>query len=286
MTMEKFRYFDAHTHAHFPVYGDEGETIIRRAEDVGVGLITVGTSKSTSADAVLFAEKHEHVWVAIGLYPGHTVPSSRDEDEYGISEKNDIIPAESFDFDFFKKLAESKKVVAVGECGLDLLYADTEEKMEIQKKEFVKQIKFAEEIGKPLMIHCRDLYKELVEILVANSRLPIAHPPVIHSFRGTTEEANMFLKLGCYFTFGGVITFPPKKNGILYADVIKEIPIDRLLSETDAPWVAPVPYRGKRNEPAYVVEVVKKLAEIKNILEETMRERILENTHRAFRIKF
>lgn len=281
----KIKYFDAHTHAHFPVYGDDENLIVERAGDAGVGFITVGTSKSTSADAVLFAEKHEYVWAAIGLYPGHTVESSRDEDEYGASEKKDTISAESFDYDFFKKLAESKKVVAIGECGLDLLYGETEEKMETQKNEFIKQIKFAHEIGRPLMIHCRDLYKELAELLITNNQLPITHPPIIHSFRGTVEEAKIFLELGCYFTFGGVITFPPKKSGVVYADVINEIPMNHLLSETDAPWVAPVPYRGKRNEPAYVGEVVKKLAEIKNVSLETMRIQLLENTRNAFGIE-
>ncbi|MEW6616910.1 MAG: TatD family hydrolase [Patescibacteria group bacterium] len=278
----EIKYFDAHTHAHFPVYGDDVNLMVKRAADAGVGFITVGTSKSTSADAVSFAEKHEHVWACIGLYPGHTVDSSRDEDEYGISEKKDIIPAEPFDHDFFKTLAESKKVVAVGECGLDLLYGETEEKMETQKNEFIKQIKFSNEIEKPLMIHCRDLYKELAQLLKIHGT---KKSPIIHSFRGTVEEAKIFLELGCYFTFGGVITFPPKKNGILYAEVINEIPIDHLLSETDAPWVAPVPYRGKRNESAYVVEVVKKLAEIKNVSEEAMREQILENTKSTFEIK-
>lgn len=282
----EIKYFDAHTHAHFPVYGGDENLIVKHAMDAGVGLITVGTSKSTSADAVSFAEKYENAWACIGLYPGHTVESSRDEDEYGVSEKKDMIPAEPFDYDFFKKLTESKKVVAVGECGLDLLYGETKEKMEVQRNEFIKQIKFADEIEKPLMIHCRDLYKELAGLLATHYQLPITHPPIIHSFRGTIEEAKIFLELGCYFTFGGVITFPPKKNVVTYADVIKEIPIDHLLSETDAPWVAPVPYRGKRNEPAYVVEVVKKLAEIKNVSLETMREQILENTKNAFGIEF
>ena len=282
----EIKYFDSHTHAHFPVYGDDGNLIVEHAASAGVGFVTVGTSKSTSADAVSFAEKYENVWACIGLYPGHAVESSRDEDEYGILEKKDMMPAEPFDYDFFKTLAESKKVVAVGECGLDLSYGETEEKIEAQRNEFIKQIKFANEIEKPLMIHCRDLYKELAELLITHYQLPITHPPIIHSFRGTIEEAKIFLDLGCYFTFGGVITFPPKKNGIIYADVINEIPIEYLLSETDAPWVAPVPYRGKRNEPAYVAEVVKKLAEIKNVSEEAMREQILKNTKSAFGIEF
>jgi TatD DNase family protein len=278
----EFKYFDAHTHAHLPAYGDEKEVIVKRAADANVGMITVGTSKKTSEEAVLFAEKYKNVWAVIGLYPGHTVESLRDEDEYEISESGDVIPAELFDYDFFKKLAESKKVVGVGECGLDLSYGETEEKLEVQKKEFIKQIQFANEIELPLVIHCRDLYKDIAKLFEAHGT---KKNPIIHSFRGTVKEAKMFLDLGCYFTFGGVITFPPKKNGIVYADVIKEIPIEKILSETDAPWVAPMPYRGRRNEPAYVIEIVKKLAEIKNVSEEIMRTQILENTKAAFEIE-
>ncbi len=278
----EFRYFDAHTHAHFPAYGKEKEDIIRRAAEAGVGMITVGTSKLTSAEAVAFAEAYDRVWAAIGLHPGHAVESDRDEDEFGASDDAKKIPAESFDCDFFKKLAESEKVVAVGECGLDALYADTEEKKEAQRREFVAQIRFANDINRPLVIHCRDLYEDVAKLFEMHKP---KKSPIIHSFRGTVAEAKRFLEFGCYFTFGGVITFPPKKNGIDYAEVIREIPDEKLLSETDAPWVAPVPYRGKRNEPAYVVEVVKKLAEIKDASLETMREQILKNTGQAFGLR-
>lgn len=279
----ELKYFDAHTHAHFPVYSGEREAMLERARNAGVGMITVGTSRKTSAEAVALAEEYDFMWAAIGLYPGHTVESDRDENEYGVSNDKKKISAEFFDYDFFKTLAESAKVVAVGECGLDILYADTEMKMETQKGEFVTQIRFANDINRPLMIHCRDLYGDVVKLFETHNP---KRNPIIHSFRGTVAEAKRFLDYGCYFTFGGVITFRPKKDGIDYADVVRSIPIDHLLSETDAPWVAPVPYRGKRNEPAYVVEVVKKLAEIKNVSEEVMREQILENTKKAFEIKF
>ncbi len=277
----EFRYFDAHTHAHFPVYGDEKDAMIRRAADGGVGMITVGTRKDTSLAAVTLAEQYEHVWAAIGLYPGHTVASFHDEDELGVAGQNETEGPESFDYDFFKKLAESEKVVAVGECGLDYPYCRNEEEKEIQKVEFIKQIEFADEIKRPLMIHCRDAYGDVADIFKARGT---ARSHVMHSFRGTIEEARRFVEMGFYFTFGGVITFRPKKDGVNYTDVIRSIPTDRLLSETDAPWVAPVPHRGKRNEPAYVVEVVKKFAEIKDLPPEIIREQILENTRRAFSI--
>lgn len=278
----EFRYFDAHTHAHFPVYGDEKDAVVRRAADERIGMITVGTRKDTSVAAVRCADQYENVWAAIGLYPGHTVESFHDEDELGGAGENKMEGPELFDYDFFKKLAENKKVVAIGECGLDYPYCENEEQKEIQKIEFIRQIEFADEIKKPLMIHCRDAYHDVVDIFRERGT---SRNHVMHSFRGTVEEAARFIELGFYFTFGGVITFRQKKDGINYAEVIKTIPTDRLLSETDAPWVAPVPYRGKRNEPAYVVEVVKKIAEIKDVPLEIMREQILENTKNAFGIQ-
>lgn len=277
----EFKYFDAHTHAHFPAYGDEADLIVRRARESRVGLVTVGTSFSTSSKAVLFAEKYDNVWAAIGLYPGHTVESTIDEDEYDGVSDDKMAPAEDFNYDSFLELAKSKKVVAVGECGLDVLYGETEEKIEKQKKEFIKQIEFANKIEKPLMIHCRGMYMEVVKLL---DFYKTKKNPIIHSFRGTIEEANALVALGCYFTFGGVITFPPRKDGVVYSEVIKKIPNNKILSETDAPWVAPVPYRGKRNEPAYVIEIVKKIAEIKNTTFEETSVQILENTKKVFGI--
>lgn len=286
------RYFDAHTHAHFPAYGDEGSGVVARALDAGVGMITVGTRKDTSEEAVRFAEKYENVWASIGLHPGHTIESFHNEDELGVPTENGFAPGESFDSDFFRKLSESERVVVVGECGLDYFHmTEDAEKREIQKErqkeEFVKQIQFAHDIQKPLMIHCRDAYSDLTELLVANYKLLRANQPgIIHFFSGNTDEAKKLLDMGFYFTFGGTITFPAKKNGTDYATIVKMMPMEKILSETDAPWVAPVPYRGKRNEPAYVVEVVKKLAEIKDVPPEVMREQILENVKKAFGLVF
>ncbi len=287
----ELRYFDSHTHAHFPAYGTEQDAVAARAAAIGVGMITVGTRKDTSAAAVAFAERHKNVWAAVGVHPGHAIESFHDEDELGVpTEPNRKALGESFDRSFFTELAKSKKVVAVGECGLDYFrLAEDEEKREAQKRkqreEFIAQLHFARDIGKPLMIHCRDAYRDLAEILAENRMEHTEHPGIIHFFSGSEEEAKPFLDMGFYFTFGGAITFPQKKGGADYASLIKVMPVERILSETDAPWVAPVPYRGTRNEAAYVVEVVKKIAEIRGISEDIIRKKILENTIAAFNVR-
>jgi TatD DNase family protein len=217
---------------------------------------------------------------------------------------------EEFDFEYYQKLAHDPKVVAIGECGLEYYRLErTEdggwrkedsEKIEKQKKAFVAQIELAKAVGKPLMVHCRpaeagraspqneagrDAYDDLLEILKANSsKLKADSPGIIHFFAGTKDEARAFLDLGFSFTFGGVITFPPRKGktGGDYDEIIRYLPADRILSETDAPYVAPAPYRGKRNEPLFVIEVTKKLAEIKGLTVEAMAEQILENAKRIF----
>ena len=130
------------------------------------------------------------------------------------------------------------------------------------------------------MIHCREAYRDLIDLLVANSQLLIpTRPGIAHFFSGTKEDAKKLLELGFAFTFGGVITFTRD-----YDEIVKIIPVESILSETDAPYVAPVPHRGKRNKPAYVVEVVKKLAEIKDVPEEKMRRQILQNTAKIFNV--
>lgn len=178
----------------------------------------------------------------------------------------------------------SAKEAALSEGGFS--QEEIERIKEKQKEAFAKQIELAYEVKKSLMIHCRDAYTDLIELLTTHYKLLTDPPGIIHFFSGTINEAKQLLDLGFYFTFGGAITYLPKKNGTKYAEIISMMPMERILSETDAPYVAPVPYRGKRNEPAYVIEVVKKLAEIKNAPLEVIREQILENAKDAFGIEF
>ncbi len=263
--------FDVHTHVQFAAFKDDADLVIQRALDAGVWMVNVGTQRDTSARAVEFAEKYpEGLYATVGLHPLHTEKSYHDVQELELflnsqEFENSGTPGftsrgEEFDHAYYKKLAEHFKFVAIGECGLDY-YRLGEETKEKQKSVFLQQIELASDIKKPLMIHCRKAFKDLIDIL--NSYLVIRNsnnPGIVHFFSGTKDDAQKLLDMGFSFSFGGVITFVRD-----YDEVVRYIPLERILLETDAPYVAPVPYRGKRNEPAYVVEVALKLAEIKGV---------------------
>lgn len=271
-------FFDAHAHPQFAAYNEDREEVVRRAIKAGVGMVAVGTQKDTSRRTLELAGEHPgHIWAAVGLHPIHTSKSYHDAEELGGGEAAKAFTSrgEEFDYEYYKKLAGDPKVVAIGECGLDYFRDKSDETIKRQKEGFVAQIELAAELKKPLMIHCRAAFPDLMEILQAEkARL---HGGITHFFSGSAEDARKLLEFGFYFTFGGVITFARDYDGI-----IRMIPLDRILSETDAPYVSPAPYRGKRNEPAYVVEVVKKLAEIKNVSLEKTAEQIWQNAKNAF----
>ena len=284
------RYFDAHTHVQFKAFESDHEEVIGRALAAGVGMVNVGTQETTSARAVELAHKYENLYAAVGLHPIHTSASYHDSDELGDTPeaKGFTSRGEEFNYGYYKGLALDPKTVAIGECGLDYfrLEGDVRKLKESQKTAFLSQVKLAAEVGKPLMIHARpskgtdDTYEDLLGILKdAGFRGKV----IFHFYAGSPEMAEKLLAAPfgneTYFTFGGVITFVRD-----YDKVVKLIPPERILTETDAPYVTPAPYRGKRNEPVYVIEVVKKLAEIKNIPEEEMRKQILENAERVFGI--
>ena len=207
--------------------------------------------------AVELADKHPELYACIGLHPVDD-------------------PIKEFDEKAFAELVKHPKVVAIGECGLDFYHADKAVDYERQEKLFLAQIDFALNHNKPLMIHARSAEAEVVEILeplkkVHGERLR----GNVHFFAGTLEVAQRFFALNFTVSFTGVITFVRD-----YDEVIKNAPITSILSETDAPYVAPVPYRGKRNEPSYVGEVVRRIAEIRGQDFEELRKALVENSIR------
>jgi len=277
------KYFDIHSHTQFPAYDGDREEVIKRALDAGVWMANVGTGKKTSEEAVNLARKYnEGVYAIIGLHPIHTEKSHDDENE---SNENEDIAETEFDYEFYKKLAEDPKVVAIGECGLDFFHLDEKTK-EKQIEIFKKQIDLSLDVDKPLMFHIRDAYKDALCILKDYFLSDRARKPRgdVHFFAGDMETAKSFLELGFNLSFTGVITFPKsnKPEMIDYAEIIKKTPIEMIMAETDAPYVAPMPYRGKRNEPLYVKEVVSRISEIKGIPEEEASKIILENSLRFF----
>lgn len=282
------KFFDAHTHTQFNAFKNDFKDVIERAILAGVGLINVGTQKDTSKKALELAylyqddpEKHQMIYATVGLHPIHTSKHFYDAQELEGIGNSFVSRGEEFDYKYYKNLALDSKVLAIGECGLDYFRINDNDQKLKQVNSFEAQIKLAYEVKKPLMIHCRDAFSDLISILKSQKNYLNNPPGIIHFFSGDKKEAEELLKMGFYFTFGGVITFSQNYN-----EIIKFLPKDKILSETDAPYVAPSPYRGKRNEPVYVVEVVKKLAEIKNIDFEKMRIQILKNTTQVFKLKF
>jgi len=253
------KYIDIHSHLNLPGYEADFEEVIQRMRDTNTGTIVVGTDFENSKLAVELAEKYDNIWACVGVHPVDD-------------------PSRMFEKEKFAELMQSPKVVAVGECGLDFFHADKAADYERQKNLFIAQIEFALEYDKPLMIHSRAGYPELLDILEPFKQ---AHGDKlrgdVHFFAGTLEEAQRFWKIGFSTSFTGVITFA--RN---YDEVIKNAPLEMLMSETDAPFVAPAPYRGKRNEPAYVQEVVKKIAGIRGEELEIVEKALLSNAQKLF----
>ncbi len=278
--MNKPELFDAHTHLQFNAYDKDREDVIKRTIDAGVWVVNVGTQIDTSMSAVKLAEEHSGFYATIGLHPTHTHESFHDEKELSGGGRGFKSRAESISEEYLK-LAEHKKVVAIGECGLDyyrLPEGLEEEAKRNQRKEFVKQIKLAAEVNKPLMVHCRDAFGDLIGVLEQNKKfLRPENAGITHFFTGTKEEAGALLKMGFYFSFGGVLTVTRD-----YDEVVKTLPEKSLLLETDAPYVSPLPYRGKRNEPVYMREAAKRIAEIRNSSEEEICSLTVDNTIRIF----
>ncbi len=282
----QYKFLDNHAHLNFSAFKDDLEETIVRAKEAGVIIINVGTQRDTSKRAVEIAEKYDNCYAIIGLHPVHTGKSFHDEKEIGEGGQEFTSRGEVFDYEYYRELAKHPKVVGIGECGLDY-YRITNEELgitneteikKVQREAFEKQIQLAIEVDKPLMLHIRDAYNDALEILnsyfvIHNSRLR----GDAHFFAGSVGVAKRFLDLGFTLSFTGAITY-----GTNYKEVIESTPIDRILSETDCPYVAPVPYRGKRNEPAYVVEVVRKIAEIKNVSFDEASEQLLANSKRLF----
>ena len=269
------KYFDAHTHVNFVAYKEDTDATILRSRDAGVGMNVVGTQYDTSKAAVALAEKYDNVWATIGLHPIHTSKSYHDAKELGDGGKEFTSRGEAFDAFAYESLGASSKVIAVGECGLDYYRIDKDTK-DVQVEAFIAQIELANTLQTPLMLHIRNAYEDALEVLRAHAKVR----GDVHFFAGDWEIAKKFLDLGFTLSFTGVITFVRD-----YDEVVKNAPLDMLLSETDAPYVTPAPHRGKRNEPAYVELVVRAIADIRGDDFDTVRRELMRNAERVFGIR-
>jgi TatD DNase family protein len=256
-------YIDIHSHLNFPEFDIDREEAVMRLESSDTYTILVGTDFESSKQAVELADKNDRLYACIGVHP-----------------VDDI--TKTFEKEKFEELVKHPKVVAIGECGLDFFHADKNDDNEKSRQEklFLDQIEFALEYDKPIMIHSRDAYLELLELLeplVKSNGEKLRGN--VHFFAGDLEIAKRFINIGFTLSFTGVITFART-----YDEVIKNIPLDMMMSETDSPYVSPVPYRGKRNEPSYVQEVVKKIAEIRGEDIKMVEKTLLDNASRVFNI--
>jgi len=272
---------DTHAHLDFPEFDQDRKEVIRRAFDNGLkAIINVGVDLERSRKSIEIAEKHEGVFASVGLHPKY----------FSKAKLSDTLKL-SFRIDELRKLARNKKVVAVGECGLDYFHGTwniehgTEELERIkhnQKKGFLAQIKLARELRLPVILHCRDAWGELFGIV---SRYEFRVTKfVLHCYSGEKKDTDKFLELpNIYFSFSGNITYPkPTERAERLAGAVRMIPLDKIMLDSDAPFLAPQDRRGKRNEPIFVKYIAKKIAEVKEVGEEEVENATDENAIKFF----
>jgi len=275
--------FDTHCHVYPKMFREDSKEVLERTIKKNVFMNLIGTQYETSKEAMVVAEKYDGVFASIGLHPTHLFPEYIEGED--VIDKTD---EKDFDYKKYKKLTNSKKIIAIGECGLDVYRlpesADRNKVLKKQTEVFLKHAELARECNLPLVIHVRSAHKEMIEILkqeIEKNSIPKI-TGVIHCYDSNWMHAQEFINLGFYLGFTGIITFPPKKNNpqkqAELLEVIKNCPLDRILLETDAPFLAPLPYRGKQAEPWMVGEVAKKIAEIKRL---NIEEVISESTNNA-----
>jgi TatD DNase family protein len=271
---------DTHSHLNFKAYNNDREEVIKRAQKEGIVCIDVGTKYETSKQAIELAEKYNKgVYAAIGLHPIYAsagfqkLKTGPDEGEF-------LIKEESFDKEKYKELAKSKKVVAIGEIGLDYYYkpkskTKLEQFKEMQKKVFVEQLELAEELNLPVIMHCRMAHQDLINILKNRKHIK----GVIHCFTGTLNEAQQYIDLGFCIGINGIIF---KFN---VDEVIKTIPLEKILTETDCPYLTPpIEGKDKRNEPIFIKHVVQKIADLRQITFGEVADKTTKNAKKLFKI--
>ena len=230
--------FDSHAHYDDEAFNEDREKVIQGLKDKGViGVLNCGASIEGARMSVELSNKYDFIYSAVGIHP-----------EYADIVNEEIIEE-------LRNLAQNPKVRAIGEIGLDYYYEENPER-EIQKAAFKLQMNLAKELKLPVVIHDRDAHKDTLDILKEFPEVI----GVVHCFSGSVEFAKECLKLGYYIGFTGVITF---KNAKKIAEVAKEVPMDRILVETDCPYMAPAPHRGKRNQSDYIQYIIEKISEIK-----------------------
>lgn len=254
--------FDTHAHLDDRKYDLDREEMLQRAQEKGVKLIlNVGYDLPSSQRSVKLANEYDFVYAAVGIHP------------------HDAKSANSMVWDELEELTRNPKVVALGEMGLDYYWDNSPR--DVQKEVFLQQIAMAKRLNKPIIIHDRDAHGDIMEILRAEQDGSLEG--VLHCFSGSWDMAKECIKLGFHISIAGPVTF---NNANKLLQVAQEVPLDKLLIETDAPYLTPIPYRGKRNESAHVAYVAAKIAELRQMDPEEIAHQTYENGCKLFRIPF
>jgi TatD DNase family protein len=279
-----YAFFDVHSHVHDKAFDEDRDELLTDMKQHGFGTITVGTGLKESHEAVALADAHTHIYATVGLHPADNI-------------------TETYNREAFERLAQHRKVVAIGECGLDYFYIETffekmtssekeekgimwnrDEEVIRQKQIFQEQITLAVNVCKPLMLHGRprkgtmDAYEDMLDMLEeAKEKHGENLRGNAHFFVGDIDIAKRFIDIGFTVSFSGVITFTHD-----YDDVVRFVPLDMLHAETDSPYATPAPFRGKRNSPLLVQEVAARIAVLREEPFEEVRLQLLDNAKRVF----
>lgn len=252
--------FDTHAHYDDEAFDEDRDALLAELPKNGIArVVNVGASLASCGRTIELMNRYDYIYGAIGVHPSET------------AELNDEA------FEWLRQQCQLEKCVAVGEIGLDYYWDEPDR--ELQKEWFRRQLNLARELAKPVIIHSRDAAKDTVDLMTEEHAEEIGG--VIHCYSYTKETAEVFLKMGFYFGIGGVLTF---KNAKKLKEAVAYIPLDRIVLETDCPYLAPEPNRGKRNSSLNIPYVVKALAEIKGVEEETVRKAAWENAHKLYRL--
>lgn len=253
--------FDVHAHFDDERFDEDRDIILSSMHDNNVGhIINIGYNLKSSLDSIALAEKYPFIYAAVGFHP------------------SDAHLMTNRDFDAIRKMAEHEKVVAIGEIGLDYYYGKETE--EVQRRVFREQIELAKEVNLPFQVHNRDSTRDCLMIL-KEAKLGDRRG-MMHCFSESKETARQILDMGMKISIGGIVTF---KNNVKTVEVVKYVPIEDLMIETDSPYLAPVPYRGKRNSSIYIHAVAEKIAELKNMDVEEVIDITEKNAKAFFDIK-
>ena len=276
---------DTHAHINFKNYRDDADEVIRNSLAENTWMILVGSEYKTSKRAIDYANKYERgVYAAVGLHPIHLQNIEAKDEDYEF-----MTSGEEFNYDMYEQLVSFKKVIAIGEIGLDYYHMNYNENVAAakvkQKEIFITQMDLARISKLPIIIHCRQAHDDMMEIIKEYRKeyknyLPADRPwGVMHCFSGDEDLAWQYFNQGLIISFTGLITFSKQ-----WDDLIRKLPLDKFMVETDSPFMTPEPFRGKRNEPILVKHVAAKIAEIKGMPVAKIEDATTENARKLFNL--